>query len=119
MMPSFITAPDAISLTEARSVDRTARGLRREDRRDPEALRAACRDFEAVFLRQLLKAMRKTVPKSGLLDGGFREELYRGLLDEEFARRMAEGGGIGLGRELFRQLAHREGAGADGGPETP
>lgn len=32
-------------------------------------LRGACQEFESLFLSYLLKLMRDTIPKSGLLEG--------------------------------------------------
>jgi flagellar protein FlgJ len=72
--------------------------------RDPE-LRKACAEFESVFINQLLKTMRKGIPEGGLLDGGYREEMYTSLLDEQVARKIAHGQGIGLGEQLYRQLS--------------
>ena len=37
-------------------------------------LREACQGFESVFLSQLFKEMRSTLPKGGLLHGQFEEQ---------------------------------------------
>ena len=34
---------------------------------DDKSLLKACQDFEAIFVQQLLKEMRKTVPKDGFI----------------------------------------------------
>ena len=64
----------------------------------------ACEDFEAIFLKQMLKAMRKTVNKAGLLDGGFAEEVYEDMLYDEYAKSMAKTAGFGLAAKLYRQF---------------
>ena len=69
-----------------------------------ERLRAATRDFEAVFIQQMLKAMRETVPDGGLLDAGTSEEIFSGLLDEHLAGLSAERGSGGLADALYRQF---------------
>ncbi len=69
-----------------------------------EDLRKACAGFEAVFLNKLLQSMRRTVPESGLLDGGLQEDIYRGMFDERLAQAMAQRG-IGIGDMLYRQLS--------------
>jgi flagellar protein FlgJ len=33
-------------------------------------------EFEAIFIKQMLDTMRKTVNKSGLLDGGMAENIF-------------------------------------------
>ena len=50
-----------------------------------EELKKACDEFEALFWEQLLKTMRKTIPKSNLLGKGREEELYTSLYDQELS----------------------------------
>ena len=70
---------------------------------EPE-LKGACDDLEALFIHHMLTEMRKTVDKSGLIDGGRSEEIYTSLMDAELARDMARSGGLGLSRILQEQL---------------
>jgi Rod binding domain-containing protein len=67
-------------------------------------LKAACEDLEALFIHQLLSEMRKTIAKSGLIDGGRSEEIYTSLMDAELAKEMAHSGGLGLSVILQEQL---------------
>jgi flagellar protein FlgJ len=73
-------------------------------RADNDRLRAATRDFEAVFVQEMFKAMRSTVPDGGLLDAGRSEEIFTGLLDEHVAGLTARRDGSGLADALYRQL---------------
>jgi Rod binding domain-containing protein len=81
----------------------TAVGNRVNDKNDGR-LREACSEFEALFINLLLKELRATVGKSGLMDGGRAEEVYTGMMDTEMARDLAAKGGIGLAAILYRQL---------------
>jgi flagellar protein FlgJ len=72
----------------------------REDR--PEATRAAAQQFEALFLHQLVKGMRATVPTSDLTNSK-QTEFYQSLLDQQWAQTLAERG-TGLADELVAQL---------------
>lgn len=78
-----------------------------------ERLRAASRRLEGVFVQQLFKAMRETVPGGGIVDGGAGEETFTGLLDEHVAGEAAERGAMG-GEALFRQLQGLRGGAAAG-----
>ena len=77
-------------------------------------LQETCREFESVFVAYLLKEMRATVDKSGLVDGGQSEQLYQSLMDTEIAREISHAGGLGLAKMLYQQLAARH----DGGGES-
>lgn len=81
---------------------------------DPEATRKALRDvsteFEAVFMNQLVSAMRKTVVESGLIHKSEGEKIWEGMLDQEWARALAgRHGPSGLSELIYRQLSHQMG----------
>jgi flagellar protein FlgJ len=70
-------------------------------------LRQACQDFEAIFLTYLLKGMRATVPEGGFLSDSREQRLFRDLLDEGLATRLAASGSTGLAEAMYRQVASR------------
>ena len=62
-------------------------------------------EFESLFLAQLLKSMRKTVPKSGFLGGGgWIEDFYWDMFDQGLSQSIARGGGIGLAKMVYQQM---------------
>jgi flagellar protein FlgJ len=65
-----------------------------------------CQDFESIFVKMMLKQMRATVDKSdSLLSGGWAEEIYQDMLDDEYSGTMAKKAGFGLADQLYRQLS--------------
>ena len=70
-----------------------------------EKLHKACADFEAIILRQMLKLMRDTVPKDGLMPQSYSTEMYQSMHDATLADNLAHGKGMGLGELLYRQLS--------------
>ncbi|MEN8189413.1 MAG: rod-binding protein [Thermodesulfobacteriota bacterium] len=80
-------------------------GLSAVDRQNNlESLRQSCREFEAIYVAQMYKAMRNTIPQSGLFEKDMASELYKEMLDMEMARQTAEGDGTGIGEAMYRQL---------------
>jgi flagellar protein FlgJ len=74
--------------------------------KDRDRLDKACGDFEAIFVQQLFKTMRASVPESALFDGGRAEEIYTAMLDQHVAENMAHGqSGIGLANQMRNKLA--------------
>ena len=63
-----------------------------------------CLEFEAIFVKQMLNSMRKTVEKSGLLDGGMAEEFFEDMLYDEYAKKMAANANFGLAAMIYSQL---------------
>ena len=63
---------------------------------DPEAtqLQGASSDFEALLLRQLVVAMRKTIPESST--SAASSKLYDHFLEDGLSQHLADVGGIGL-----------------------
>ncbi len=73
------------------------------EKKDVKGFEKAAREFEAYFVAYLLKKMRETVPKSGLLGPGAGGDVYTSLMDEKVAEGIAGGGGLGLTQLLIRQ----------------
>lgn len=69
-----------------------------------KALRKSCREFEAIYINEMYKTMRKTVPDSGLFEKKMADGLYREMLDMEMARQTASGDGMGIGKAMYEQL---------------
>ena len=82
-------------------------GLKRAAMKDPQAqLKEAAKQFEAVFLGQMLKSMRDAGFKSDLTDNR-QIQFYQSLLDQQLAQNMA-GKGTGIAEMLVRQLSHNK-----------
>lgn len=81
---------------------------------DEAKLEKACAEMESFFIHSMLKAMRATVPKSGLLGKSGAEERYTSMLDGQLAVELSSSGGIGLARELAGQFAAARGFYEDG-----
>lgn len=79
-------------------------------------LRKAAKDFESVFMTEVLKGMRETVHKEEGegFHGGPGEDMFEGLLDEEVAKKIAGQGSMGIGDMLYRDLSQRFHIGQDG-----
>jgi flagellar protein FlgJ len=66
----------------------------------------ASRDFEAVFVRQLLAVMEQTL-ENGLFGAGAAGDIYSDFLNGAIADGVARNGGIGFADALYRQIAPR------------
>lgn len=67
-------------------------------------LRQSTRDFEAMYILEVYKSMRKNVPDGGLIKKSFSEKMYQEMLDMEMAKEAAAGDGMGIGEAMYDQL---------------
>jgi len=64
--------------------------------------------FEAMFLRELLKEMRKTVPEEGMFPKSPATRQYEEMLDGVLAENMADGGQLGIAKQLQAEAKRQE-----------
>lgn len=68
-------------------------------------LRETAKQLEGLFVQQLFKVMRETVPQQdGIVSGGAGEDIFTGLMDEHLAAETPNQLGSGLAEALYRQL---------------
>lgn len=66
--------------------------------------REAAEEFEAVFLAQILNSMSAGIESDGPFGGGQQEEMWRGMMNEEYAASIARQGGIGVADQVYREI---------------
>jgi Rod binding domain-containing protein len=66
--------------------------------------RKAAEDFEAFFLARYLDAMQMGLETDGPLGGGQSEEVFRSVLNDEYAKVIAARGGIGIADTVYREI---------------
>lgn len=102
---SSTSAPNALA-ADARSLNRLKLDA---SQNSPEATREAAKQFESLFMREMIKSMREATMKSGLLDGA-QGDLGTDLLDQQLSVQMAGRPG-GLSEAIARQLSQVMGGG--------
>jgi flagellar protein FlgJ len=66
--------------------------------------------YEQQFLREMVKAMRSTVPDGGLVKKSQGEEIYKEQLDHNYVEQWSKTGGLGLQNIIYQQLMDKFGA---------
>ncbi len=80
-------------------------------RREPEAIDAVARRFEALFAEMMVSSMRTASLGDPLFEG--QNTMYRDFYDRELASRMTMGRGLGIADMLRKQLSPTS------APDTP
>ena len=105
------TTSSASLATDARSIQ----ALRSSAARDPKAvIKEAAKQFEALFMQQLMKSMREATMSSGMLENS-GTQMGTEMLDTQFASKMTGLPG-GLSDAIVRQLERQMGGTAAPAP---
>ena len=67
-------------------------------------LKNACRDFEAIFIKMMLDAMRKTLSDDTLIPKNSGEKLFEDQLYQEYANSMSKTANLGIADMMYKQL---------------
>ncbi len=78
------------------------------DNKDSKKLKETCRDFESILLNQMLSAMRKSIPKSGLFKKSLGMDIYESMYDQYLSKEIAQEKGIGIKEMLYKELNNQD-----------
>lgn len=70
-------------------------------------LRKAANMYEQQFLRQMVRAMRKSVSHGALTKPNMAENIYREQLDDKYVDKWMDRGGTGFGELIYKDLVNK------------
>lgn len=76
----------------------------------PPEIQRVGREFEAMFLTEMLRPMFQGLKTDELGGGGMGEEMFRPLLIERYADAIAQNGGVGIADAVVRELMRHQAA---------
>ena len=65
---------------------------------------AAAQEFEAVFIAEMMKPMFEGISTDAPFGGGKGEEVFRGMMLQEYGKLLSQTGGIGLADDLKQTM---------------
>lgn len=71
-----------------------------------EKLMKTAREFESVFITQLLNTMQSTVEKTGFMSGGMIENKFRSMMNQYIAQDVAKSptANFGVAKQIYEQM---------------
>ena len=72
--------------------------------KDVEKAGETAKEFEAVFIAEMIKPMFENLETDGMFGGGKGEEVFRGMLLQEYGKKIAETGSVGLSDSVKQQM---------------
>lgn len=78
------------------------------DERNPSVMKAA-KLYESQFLREMVRAMRKSVPESEFMPASHAEKIFREQVDDNVVDDWSERGGVGIANLIYEKVMERYG----------
>jgi len=103
-------APTALSLartlvdTATAATRRTGQQTQAQQAQQGHQARNQAREFESVFLSQVLNTMTTSLSDRTGFDGGHAEAQWRSIMNEHMGRQIAANGGVGVADAVQREL---------------
>ncbi len=72
--------------------------------KDIKQIKELAGEFESIFTELVLKSMRSSVQKGGLIDGGNVEDIFKGMLDSEYSKAMSDQRSSGIADSIEKHL---------------
>lgn len=96
--------PDMLSIELIRQAEQQKHLMNTTKAVNKKDAKAAASEFEKFFLSFMMKAMKKTVPKSELINTGIADDIYFDMFLDEVAEQSVKSGGLGLAKIIEEQI---------------
>ena len=75
--------------------------------REQKKLWDACVEMESLLVGRMMKEMRKSVEKTGWINGGHAEEIFEDMLYDEYSLDISRNSNLGLAKMLYEDMKRR------------
>ncbi|MGD0586036.1 MAG: rod-binding protein [Oryzomonas sp.] len=108
-IPQIAPLTDNAAAEKARQLQRQAGGASSGlSEKQLKQIHKVSQDFEALFAGMMMKSMRATVGKDKLTGGGHGEEVFRSMLDQEYAAAAAKRNSLGLAPMIEKDIIRQQ-----------
>lgn len=82
---------------------------------DEKKAEAAAKDFEAVYISQMLTHMFEGIKTDGMFGGGNAENIFRSMMVDEYGKMLSQNGGIGIASSVQNEILQMQSQAQNGG----
>jgi flagellar protein FlgJ len=117
-IPQIATQTDNAAAEKARQLQRQTSGASAGvSEQKLKQIHKVSQDFEGLFVGMMMKSMRATVGKDKLTNGGHGEEVFRSMLDQEYATAASKRNSLGLAPIIEKDLIRQQSRSNQGKPD--
>lgn len=104
MSNNIISPASSIAVMQAAQGGSAEAAKKLNDAHKIKQIEDAAQDFESVFIGEMLKPMFEGIETDGEFGGGKGEEIFRGMMVQEYGKMLSKNGGIGLSSQIKEQM---------------
>jgi Rod binding domain-containing protein len=116
-MKGYMSPDTTMTMLQAQGgldISRTANALKNaQNERNSDKAEATAKEFEAIFVSEMMKPMFEGIKTDGAFGGGKGEEIFRGFMLQEYGKMVAESGVLGIADAVKAKMIEMQ-AQADG-----
>jgi peptidoglycan hydrolase FlgJ len=102
---SGVPAAADVSVALDRQANAQLNQMRSFKTTDPKEAERVSRDFEAMFLSNMLQPVFAGIKSSkGFFGGGHAEDTFQSMMVDEYGKTMAKAGGVGIAKMVYDQI---------------
>ncbi len=113
-MTDNMTPNTTLALLKATQVDSDKSVNALKNAKDLKKIEESAKEFEAIFLSEMVKPMFEGIESEGMFGGGKGEEVFRGILIQEYGKMLSETGRIGIADSVKEELIRIQAAAKEG-----
>ncbi len=72
--------------------------------KDQKKIETAAREFEAVFISEMMKPMYEGLETDGMFGGGQAEKIFRSVMLQEYGKIMSQTGRVGIAPHIQEEM---------------
>lgn len=104
----------ANTINVAKNKMENTKGTRSLTVQEIEKIDAAAKDFEAMFISEMMKPMFEGIKPDEQFGGGKGEEIFSGMMVQEYGKLMAETGQLGIADSIKGEMIRMQEAALNG-----
>ncbi len=117
MISGNLTPQNVMAIIDSQQLDanKAVAGLKNAaNSKSLASIDAAAKDFEAVFLSEMMKPMFEGLEPDAQFGGGKGEEVFQGFMIQEYGKLMAQTGQIGIATQVKEEMIRMQGLQQEG-----
>lgn len=103
-MNNNLTSDTNLALLQVTQGDAAKVAKNAKSYKDLAKVEEAAKEFEAVFVAEMLKPMFEGIDTNGMFGGGKGEEVFRGMMIQEYGKILAQTGEIGISDSVKEEM---------------